>query len=57
MKGYMLIRKKKDLTQMLGIYHSFQEARYIMRRNAKKKDFGTQEIMETHNKPTVRRMV
>ena len=53
----MLVRKKKDLTQMLGIYHSFQEAKYIMRRNAKKRDFGTQEIKETHNKPTVRKMI
>lgn len=57
MKSFMLIRKKKDLTQMLGIYHSFQEAKYIMRKNAKKRDFGTQEIKETHNKPTVRKMI
>jgi len=55
--SFMLVRKKNDLVQMLGVYNTWHEARFIMNKNAKKKSFGKQSIEKCHLAPTTRKVL
>jgi len=55
--GFMVIRKKKDLQQLIGVYETMNDARFIMSKNAKKKNFGKQFIRRTSATPTAGRLL
>ena len=55
--GFMVIRKKRDLQQLIGVYETMNDARFIMSKNAKKKDFGKQFIRRTSATPTAGRLL
>tara|TARA_R100001530_G_scaffold14930_1_gene13382 strand:+ start:56 stop:232 length:177 start_codon:yes stop_codon:yes gene_type:complete len=57
MMGFMVVRKKRDLQQLIGIYETMNDARFIISKNAKKKDFGKQFICKTNAKPTAGRLL